>query len=241
MSSFPEITALSFYDKNFKIADNNIYSVVNKQQVRREWQSWPIEDLGAPTTHPKPLLPQYYNRESKTGNPRPSHLCPMRSLCLPRAFSAMSWEENCTNASPVLRPSRSSGSIIPLGTISIPISPTQQTNHTILFHPLSTIFILFLLIKSINILKSHEQMNIIISIHAKELFHFWRLKETYKAMSDHFDNFFLYPWPCLYSWSKNESHVPFQSLASPLIWMKQHLENFNIRPFSPLEDKLFSH
>ena len=63
---------------------------------------------------------------------RPSHLCPMRSLCLPRAFSAMSWEANCTNASPVLRPRRSSGSIIPLGTISNPNRPTQQTRAWIL-------------------------------------------------------------------------------------------------------------
>lgn len=60
-----------------------------------------------------------------------SHLCPILSLCLDKAFSAISCDANWTYASPVLLPCRSSGSIIPFGTISNPIAPRPNEKHDI--------------------------------------------------------------------------------------------------------------
>ncbi len=55
------------------------------------------------------------------------HLCPILSLCFFRAFSAISCEANCTKASPVLLPWKSTGNVIPFGTISNPSTQGQIT------------------------------------------------------------------------------------------------------------------
>lgn len=65
-----------------------------------------------PTKQPTPLLA--------------SHLWPIVSLCFTSALSTESCEVNCTNASPVVRPRWSVKIVIPLGTISNPVNPTQK-------------------------------------------------------------------------------------------------------------------
>lgn len=49
------------------------------------------------------------------------YLCPIFSLCFCWALSAISWEANCTNASPVDLPWPSCMRVIPFGTISNPV------------------------------------------------------------------------------------------------------------------------
>ena len=55
-----------------------------------------------------------------------AHLWPIVSLCFCRARSMRDWEANWTKASPVVRPSWSVRIVIPFGTISNPVNPTQK-------------------------------------------------------------------------------------------------------------------
>ena len=81
---------------------------------------------GTPPPHPPPATLSH----TTTTLPREAqlpHLCPIFSLFFPRAISAICCDANCTYASPVVLPCGSCSSVIPLGTISIPVCTQPNT------------------------------------------------------------------------------------------------------------------